>query len=376
LNPLLRKGNGTSTVWLWYQRTCRGFALSLYRSIPLSVALLSACSTTVVRVNDGNVVAGRAIPPHAYAAFMRGRLLELDEKPLLAAAEYEKVIAFDPAAAEAHVRLGAIHCRTTVDRSNREFDLAFRRSPNSVALWQARTRCALDRSDFASAVLASTRLLELAPNDSESSFLLIDSLERAGRIGHARTLCWALIARVPNDSGAWQRLSALYTGSERTAILREAASHVRAPDGTASRLRFERAPVPSATPTPESALVANSLSESMRLSSESDLVAALTEGDDSAVDRAARRLHLTSLRLAMFAYARGAFAFAHTESLRAYRVAPDNDNAWTLALVTAELLGKRAVLEELLGRSRPTRMQLDAEVANALRAMTTRQVLE
>jgi len=305
---------------------------------------------------------------------MRGRVLELDEKPLLAAAEYEKVIAFDPAATEAHVRLGAIHCRMTVDRSNREFDFAFRRSPNSVVLWQARARCALDRSDFPSALLASTRLLELAPNDSENSFLLIDSLERAGRIGHARTLCWALIARMPNDSGAWHRLSTLYAGRERTAILREAASHVRGPDGTASRVRVERVPVPSATSTREAAPVANSLSEAMRLSTESELVAALTEADDTAVDHAARRLHLTSLRLAMFAYARGAIAFAHTESLRAYRVAPDNDNAWAIALVTAELLGKRAVLEELLGRRLPTPMQLEAEVANALKDMTARQV--
>ncbi len=97
------------------RRQCRR---ALTRSLALIVAAIvglgSGCATApkpVTRIVNGRVVVTRAVSPEAYEHVTRGYLYEEEERWQEAADEFQRVLPFDPDAAEVRAELGELFIR-------------------------------------------------------------------------------------------------------------------------------------------------------------------------------------------------------------------------------------------------------------------------
>jgi hypothetical protein len=348
----------------WYRK--------VFRLLPglAATALAVACQTTVTRVQNGTAVSGRAIAPKAYAAYLRGRLLEHDGQTQAAEAEYLTTLAYDSKASDAYVRLGVIRCGKNSRTSDQAFAKAEALAPNDVMLWQERAHCALKTGKLTVALETGRRALELAPDDPQNSYLLALALNRSNQTARARDLAWAMVSAFPRDRRGWELLDSFYSAPAqyRQALLTEAFIRTRQ---TSSTSRYRLAAGLSAEYAHKANAQSSRANEIAQASSR--LVSALYVGDEKAASIAARELRLTSLKLALQAYELGAYEIAYNEALRATRVAPDNANAWALALVLSDVLDKSDTLTELLERKPSLPTVFEPRVEGALKQMAERQ---
>ncbi|MGC4066601.1 MAG: hypothetical protein QM784_18595 [Polyangiaceae bacterium] len=178
-------------------------ASSLALSILLAAGTFGGCAPRVVRISDGRVESGRTISADAYAAFLRGRLHELEGDTRLAIRDYEATIEADPKAGEAWSRLGALHCTTAPEAAERAFERAESIDPRSVAFLRARSLCASERRQFELGRSAAERALEVAPADPGISRLAISANLTSGHTQRALELAWAHTSAYPSDSAGW-----------------------------------------------------------------------------------------------------------------------------------------------------------------------------
>jgi tetratricopeptide (TPR) repeat protein len=317
---------------------------------------------------------------------LRGRLLEHDGNVQAATLEYVAALKADPKAAEVHVRLGAMHCEDPGHVSERAFDRAESIDPNNVSLWQERANCALKTGRFELARQFAARALHLNPNAARSCHLLIvaniqdrplkkSSLDSsipleipANRREEALTYAWSCVSQHPKDSYGWHLLSMLYSGSVRESLLAEAAKQTRQLD-VASHLP---------TPSNENQIFYESTGESKKPNwdiarANLSLKSALNRGNSIEASKAARILRLNTMQFAIRAYELGAFEIAYAEANRAFRVAPDNADAWTLTFVLSEILNKSETLTELFTTGVPTTKPREPVVIEALETLAKRQ---
>lgn len=341
----------------------RALALILF----LSCGSTPACHSSVLRIQDGATLSGKPISQEAYAAFMRGRLLELAGNASEAAKVYETVLALDSNAAEAHVRLGALKCQVDAAAAAAAFEHAEALEADLASLWQEKSRCALAQRRAADALSAARKAMILAPTDRTSTDLLMAALALDGRPQEARSLAWASVAMLPNSPRAWHNLYDFEEPKQRTALALETGRRFGGPRST-TRTSDSAGSQSEATEYGRSADATARVPVDPR-----ELIEALHQGSEDDIARAARRLRLTALKLAIAAFSVGAYEVSKREALRAFRASPDNIDAWALSIVSAELLGDQVALTEVLAHTIPTRGHMCPEVTLAWNAMLARQ---
>lgn len=327
----------------------------------LIVVSMLGCKPEITRISDGSTRLERPIAPEAYAAFGRARLLELQGDTRDAIAAYLEVLAYDPEAAEAYVRVGTLSCDTDPAGAVRAFDAAERRNPDSAELHRAKARCALIHRRSQEAARAAARALRLAP-DRESSLLLIEAHRATGQAHGAERIAWAHVAMFPDDSRGWMTLADLVDPRSPIAAQLIHRATRRVPTGItyiprASERASERASAPGHRPaevvrdgrvTRSTTALATPLD--VKPAAKLDLDMAFAKGDVRAIHRAARVLGLNTLELVQRAMAAGALEFARAQATIAGQVNPDDFEIWQLRLRLADLLGDDTEFDALLDR--------------------------
>jgi tetratricopeptide (TPR) repeat protein len=312
----------------------------------------------VVRISDGRAVAGHAIAAEAYAAFFRGRLHELEGNARKAIRDYEAAIDADPQAGEAWTRLGALQCTEAPEAAERAFERAEAIDARSIAFLRARSVCASARHQYDVGRSTAERALEMAPEDPEVSRLAISANLASGNTQRALALAWAHTTMYPTDTAGWNLLVAASPAQRRAELEAEARTRSRH-DGTE---RNENSPSGAAPQRPNHFL------------SEQELVNGLHAGDRDRVGKAARALAMTTLPLARRELQMGAYELAYGEARRAHAIDPSRADAWTLALVLADLLDRQEDFEALLSNAPTDLMPLEPELRAAWTALLQRRL--
>jgi tetratricopeptide (TPR) repeat protein len=323
----------------------------------------------VTRVHDSSVVSGSPVAPEAYASYLQGRLLELAGRRNEAEQQYLATIARDDRAHEAYSRLGALRCKSNPESARQAFEKAEALAPRSIALWQTRATCALSTRQPALAHECASQAFRLAPDDPRSGHLLILSQLQNRLFEQARSTAWAHVSRFPRDTLGWQLVAVQLEGTQRLALLSQAARRTRSEDAEhLTQVDAELEQVLAALRAP------NVTAQLPQAHAECALTDAFYRHDAPAVAKAARSLTLSSLRLTQLARTRGAYQEAFTEAHRAAMIAPTNAEAWVLALTLADLLGKEDELAQLLSNPPEPTSPISLPVTRLLAELVARRV--
>src|SRR5689334_18967344 len=130
-----------------------------------------ASSSTVTRSVRGRLVRGRFVTDDAYAAYLRGALLEAQGNREAALTAYAEGARYDPESPELLTKIGALICERqdatgngTGARSGAAFDRAAAIDPDYEEAWTERARCHLKRGQLAEAERAARVAVSLDPD--------------------------------------------------------------------------------------------------------------------------------------------------------------------------------------------------------------------
>jgi Tfp pilus assembly protein PilF len=276
----------------------------------------------VTRVYDGRVKSERFISEDAYAAFARAAELEARGDVAGALAAYREVVGEDPASVEAWVRIGAVECRSgRPDEARHSFEKAERYDPDYSGIWRARAECA-DRQGRLDE-RATSRALELDPQNDEVALLHARTLMRLGKLEAARILLHELAVRAPGSRAVWQAI-ADHAGAGGDGAWREYAQRRLA------ELRLPASPLAS----DEAGRQPASPGEGIR-----SVLDALARGDVALAKSFAHRMRLAPLVVAALALTVGATTVAVRESERRLGADPADSDARLLFALAADVSG-------------------------------------
>lgn len=181
----------------------------------------------------GHRIEGRFVGDQAYAAYLKGVVLETQGHPDLAAAAYEEAILQDPDSAELWTRIGVLRCALPVKAggpapSTGPWD-AFTRAaeidPEYEETWTERARCHLRQGQLEQAAHAARIATSLDPDRAEPPLLLAQILERQGRFVEARQWLDGLVVREPTSTEAHEAMAG-FAGRTHDDARREASLRV------------------------------------------------------------------------------------------------------------------------------------------------------
>jgi tetratricopeptide (TPR) repeat protein len=161
--------------------------------------------TTVTRIVDSELVAGRYISPEAYGSYVRGAYLEAHGDLGNAIHAYAEATRRDPENPDAWTTRGAVNCALTQRGvAAPAIDRAQRLDAESALLWRERARCALALGELPVARQAAERAAAAQPQSVETSLLLSDIYDRLGLTDEATRWLDALVVWQPDSVIAWQ----------------------------------------------------------------------------------------------------------------------------------------------------------------------------
>jgi tetratricopeptide (TPR) repeat protein len=301
----------------------------------LPVALGCAAAPPVTRMVGGHVVEGRFVADGAYAAYLRGVVLETQGQLEAAMAAYGEAIEHDPESAELWTRMGVVRCAAGVTPGAAAkavgpwdaFARAERIDPTYEETWTERARCHLNRGELDDAARAARAAVSLDPDRRETAILLALVLERQGHLEEARRWLNGLIARDASSIEAHEAMAAfaVRTGDEgRRLGSEEALALLRPPLSGAGVLRR---------------------GEAVSLSG---IDAAIGRGDFDRARRLALAARLSSGALALRAAALGSVSFARIEAELVLAADPADGDARVAATVAADLARDDAAFSRAL----------------------------
>ena len=179
-----------------------------------------ASSTAVTRSVGGRLVRGRFVTDDAYAAYLRGALLEAQGNREAALSAYTEGARHDPHSPELLTKIGALICDrqdgaggSSSEKPAAAFDRAAAIDPAYEEAWTERARCLIKRGQLEGAEQAARVAVSLDPNRVEPAVLLSLALERLGRIEEAKRWLEGLVVRSPASIEALEAMAAF---AERT----------------------------------------------------------------------------------------------------------------------------------------------------------------
>jgi tetratricopeptide (TPR) repeat protein len=271
----------------------------------------------------GHRVEGRFVADEAYAAYLRGVVLETQGHLDAAAAAYGEAIRHDPDSAELWTRIGVLRCAAKTQPGDPAtsagpwdaFTHASEIDPDYEETWTERARCHLKRGQLDNAARAARVAVSLDPERSEAAVLLALILERQGNVVEARRWLDGLIVREPTSIEAHDAMLAF-----------AARTHDEARGEAAERALAELRP-------------ARSAEQPLRLArpSLSEVDAALVQGDFDRARKLALASRLSSGTLALRAVALGSADFAHEQAELVLAADPSDNDARIAAAVAADL---------------------------------------
>jgi predicted Zn-dependent protease len=268
----------------------------------------------------GHPVEGRFVAGQAYAAYLKGVVLESEDQIEGALAAYDEAIAHDPDSAELWTRIGVLRCAARRKPDSAEtgapweaFDRAVKIDPEYDEAWTGRARCHLKRGEVDAAVRAARVAVALDPDGAAPSILLAQALERQSKTDEARRWLDGLIARNPSSVEAHE------------AVIAFAARTHDEP----RRLAAEEALV---------ALRPTRRRETTRDGAQLSAVdAALTSGDFDRARRLGLAARISSGAVALRAAALGKRSFALSQAELVLAADPTDGDARVAAIVAADL---------------------------------------
>lgn len=285
---------------------------------------LSACAEPqVVRVYDGNPVAGRFIEYEAYAAYGRGLEALHDKNFRVAAKWFEKAAEYDPKSVEIPTQLGLVQCALEgPEKAAEAFARARKIDPKFAPLFQIQAECELDHNHEDLAIIDASHAFRLDPDQEEIVVTYARALDAVKQADKAALVLDSYLVRHPNAIAAWQeRLSIAREQNDKGMITKSTEVLVR----LAPRLK-------------EEAIAANA---ALRPLAKVD--AAIRQGDIDEARRAARQAHLPPAELAIRAAAMGATKLAREQAELVLGADPSSASA-RVALASAS-----DVLEDATG---------------------------
>lgn len=168
----------------WSERQSAGAALG----IAALVLAGSACHYGrghVVRVVDGQEIEGPFVSVEAYVAYARAAELEAKGRTEEALGAYEFLLQIDSGSVQPWTRIGALSCQSSWAEAEPAFREALELDASYEPLWVELARCHLRHGRLQAAEQAANRAVKLAPTDFDANILLVQALERAGRIRQA-----------------------------------------------------------------------------------------------------------------------------------------------------------------------------------------------
>jgi tetratricopeptide (TPR) repeat protein len=284
------------------------------------------------------MVRGRFITDDAYAAYLRGALLEAQGKQKAALNAYIEGARQDPDSPELLTRIGALRCADDGAGDAKSspaaaFDRAASVDPAYEEAWTERARCYLKRGELEGAEQAARVAVSLDPDRIEPAVLLSLVLERRNRIDDAARWLDGLVIRDPASIEAAEAMLAFALRTNDVA--RKAA---------AERALGELGPMRGGT-----------LTEKARPSL-TDVDRALSRGAFDQARRLALTARLSSGALSLRAAAVGAATFAKEQADLVLAADPSDGDARVAAAIAADLLRDddalaRAMIDASVGRT-------------------------
>jgi tetratricopeptide (TPR) repeat protein len=293
-----------------------------------------ASSSAVTRSVRGRLVRGRFVTDDAYAAYLRGALLEAQGKREAALSAYTEGARHDPNSPELLTKIGALICdrqdvggAASGEKPGAAFERAAAIDPGYEEAWTERARCFLKRGQLTDAAQAARVAVSLDPNRVEPALLVSLALERLGRIEEAKRWIQGLVARNPASIEANEAMAAF---AERThdAALHAAAERALAELGAGPD---RRSPTLKARTTV------------------ADVDAAIARGEFDEARRRALAARLSSGALSLRAAAVGAASFAREQADLVLAADPGDSDARVAAAVAADLLRDDDALARAMG---------------------------
>ena len=307
-------------------------------SVLVLISLASCGTGTITRVRAGHSYEERSIDARAYAAYARGRLYEAQGDLSRAAAQYRAVVALDPEAGEAWVRLGAVHCIENPKPADHAWDKAARLDPESPKLWAEKARCELRHNHSRAALQFAQLAMRFDPTSVDAVSLVATA---AGKLNRSRDgLAWLYGAAAMNPTNAYLWRLILATNNLPIAERRYAAAQLaklRPPDSIAILPAYSS--VVGSNQTTQAAW-ARKL--------EQDLEDGFSADDVVKARRIATMLGLNPEQLARRAVLAGAYDTALQEADLILEVASDNAIAWIVGLLAADRMRDESRLDERL----------------------------
>jgi tetratricopeptide (TPR) repeat protein len=303
----------------------RAAGATLATSIALLTVLALGCASpmAVTRSVRGRLVRGRFVTDDAYAAYLRGALLEAQGKREAALSAYTEGTRYDPNSPELLTKIGALICdrqdaagSAPTEKPGAAFDRAAAIDPDYEEAWTERARCLLKRGQLQGAEHAARVAVSLDPNRAEPALLLSLALERLGRIDEAKRWLEGLVVRSP---GSVEVLEAMAAFAERT---HDDARH----EGAERSLRELGARANRSHPG------------SNARTKVADVDAAIARGAFDEARRLALAARLSSGALALRAAALGAASFAKDQAELVMAADPGDADARVAGAVAADLL--------------------------------------
>jgi tetratricopeptide (TPR) repeat protein len=230
-----------------------------------ALALAGCAQPTVVRMVDGQPVAGRFIEERAYALYAYAAEAEAHGDHARAAKGYAMAAEVDAESPEIWTRLGAVRCKIAPDAAPQAFERAEMIDASYAPLHRERARCLLARGHTEEAIAEAERAVAEDPDDVEASEVRAMALAQAGRIDEGILVMRGVVARRPRATGAWLVLAALSKVKGDEAMARQAAARVAALDPLELPWAQKRFPEFGPLPVLDAALRADDLTAARRL---------------------------------------------------------------------------------------------------------------
>lgn len=300
-----------------------------------------------MRLVRGQPVPGRYISVAAYASYARGAYLESHGDLRGAGLAYEQAARFDDQSAEVWTKIADLRCRRGDRSAQAAYDEARRLDAEYEPLWRSLAQCELRRGAPRTALRHALHALKLAPNQEETSLLLVHVYERLGMTRDAERYLDGWVARAPRS------VLALKTLLE---FARRHADGARAEHAQAALrlLRSQRQDVLDLT----------------RRDRFYDIDRALSRGELARARELSVLASVSSGVLAVRAAALGAGQLAAKQATLVLAADPSDADARIALLVAADLSGDTPLFDRWL-----TRAPLDGPVPSALAARLMAELL-
>ena len=179
--------------WGWLNQAAHSTCLAV------AAALSWGCASTEVvdRAYDAHIVAGRSVPPQAYASYLRGVIAEVDGNRAEAVSAYREVMVDDPGSVEAEAHFhGLSNARGAPFRTRGDRVQAIAQGLAGDAhadAWDAVFDWAEGHSDVALMSYSLTRLLRRNALLQRRASSVVERFAGEGELGAARCLAAAVV---------------------------------------------------------------------------------------------------------------------------------------------------------------------------------------